>query len=89
MRDTAEPGLSRRERAILDFERGWWKEPGTKRRAIRARLGLSASRYYEVLDHLIDDPDALAHDPLLVRRLRRDRAERRRQRLLGSIGLQG
>jgi Protein of unknown function (DUF3263) len=89
MRDTAEPGLSRRERAILEFERGWWRETGTKRRAIRARLGLSASRYYEVLDHLIDDPDALSHDPLLVRRLRRDRAARRRQRFEGPMGLQG
>jgi Protein of unknown function (DUF3263) len=89
MRDTAEPGLSRRERAILEFERGWWREAGTKRRAIRARLGLSASRYYEVLDHLIDDPDALSYDPLLVRRLRRDRAARRRQRFEGPMGLQG
>jgi hypothetical protein len=89
MRETAVPGLSRRERAILDLERGWWREAGTKRRAIRARLGLSPSRYYEVLDHLIDDPDALALDPLLVRRLRRDRAERRRQRFEGHMGLRG
>jgi hypothetical protein len=89
MRDTAEPGLSRRERAILEFERGWWREAGTKRRAVRSRLGMSASRYYEVLDHLIDDRDALSHDPLLVRRLRRDRAARRRQRLEGPMGVRG
>jgi Protein of unknown function (DUF3263) len=81
-------GLARRERAILDFERAWWKESGPKNRAIRTRFGLSASRYYEVLDHLIDDPDALAHDPLLVKRLRRNRAARRRQRFEGSLGLQ-
>jgi hypothetical protein len=89
MRDTAEPGLSRREQAILEFERGWWKEAGTKRRAIRASLSMSASRYYEVLDHLIDEPDALAHDPLLVRRLRRKRTARRRQRFEGPMGLRG
>jgi hypothetical protein len=89
MRDAAKPGLVGRERAILDFERGWWKEPGPKRGAIRARLGMSASRYYEVLDRLIDDPDALAHDPMLVRRLRRNRAARRRQRFESPLGLQG
>jgi Protein of unknown function (DUF3263) len=89
MRDTAEPGLSRRERAMLDFERGWWREPGTKGGAIRARFGLSPSRYYEVLDNLIDDPDALSHDPLLVKRLRRNRAARRRQRFEGPMGLRG
>jgi hypothetical protein len=89
MPETAEPGLSRRELAILDFERGWWKEPGSKCRAIRARLGLSASRYYEVLDRLIDDPHALAFDPMLTRRLRRRRLARRRQRFEGPLGLQG
>ena len=81
-------GLAHRERAILDFERTWWKEFGPKHRAIRARFGLSASRYYEVLDYLMDDPDALAHDPMLVKRLRRNRAARRRQRFEGSLGLQ-
>lgn len=89
MREAAEPGLAGRDRAILDFERGWWKEPGPKRGAIRARFGLSPSRYYEVLDGLIDDSDALAHDPLLVRRLRRSRADRRRQRFEGPLGLEG
>jgi Protein of unknown function (DUF3263) len=82
-------GLAHRELAILDFERSWWKEPGPKHRAIRARLGLSVSRYYEVLDRLIDDPDALAHDPMLVKRLQRNRAARRRQRFEGPLGLQG
>ena len=80
--------LTQRDLDILDFERTWWKEFGPKHRAIRARFGLSASRYYEVLDLLIDDPDALAHDPMLVRRLRRNRAARRRQRFEGSLGLQ-
>jgi hypothetical protein len=81
-------GLALRERAILEFERTWWLDPGPKHRSIRARLGLSASRYYVVLDRLIDDPDALAHDPLLVKRLRRNRAVRRRQRFEGPLGLQ-
>jgi uncharacterized protein DUF3263 len=80
--------LAHRERAILEFERTWWKGPRPKHRAIRARFGLSASRYYEVLDRLIDEPDALAHDPMLVKRLRRNRAARRRQRFEGPLGLQ-
>lgn len=72
--------LTDRDRAILDFERGWWRERGPKEHAIRARLGLSAARYYAILNDLLDDPDALAHDPLSVRRLRRRRDGRRRSR---------
>ncbi len=76
-------GLSERERAILDFERGWWTEPGPKEDAIRARLGLSSTRYYQLLATLIESADADAYDPLVVRRLRRGRYERRRARLEG------
>ncbi|MDE0803379.1 MAG: DUF3263 domain-containing protein [Acidimicrobiales bacterium] len=75
--------LSDDDREILDFERSWWLEPGAKSVAIRRDLGLSASTYYRRLGVLIDDRDALAADPLLVRRLRRDRAERRRTRHTG------
>jgi hypothetical protein len=74
------PPLDERSRAILDFERSWWSQPESKERAIRARLGLSAARYYQLLSTLIDSPEALRHDPLLVRRLRRLRAARRRAR---------
>lgn len=75
--------LTDRERAILDFERSWWTEPGPKDTAIRERFELSGTRYYQLLAELIDDPDALAYDPLLVRRLRRVRERRRRARLEG------
>lgn len=75
--------LTPRERDILDFERSWWTEPGPKADSIRERFELSAARYYEILGRLVDDGDALAYDPLLVRRLRRMRDERRRIRFEG------
>lgn len=78
--------LDERSRAILDFERSWWKVPGRKERAIRERFGLSAARYYQLLNQLIDSPDALRHDPMLVKRLQRLRAERRRQRFERNLG---
>jgi hypothetical protein len=72
--------LPAREREILAFERQWWRYAGAKEAAIRERFGLSATRYYQVLNALVDRPEALAADPLLVRRLRRMRATRQRQR---------
>ena len=73
-------GLSEREREILAFERQWWKYAGAKETAIRDLFGMSATRYYQVLNALVDRPDALALDPLLVRRLRRLRLARQRTR---------
>ena len=75
--------LSDRDRAILDFERTWWTVPGTKGAAIRERLGLSATAYYKLLGVLIDSADALVYDPLVVRRLRLRRDQRRRERYEG------
>jgi len=75
--------LTDRDRAILDFERSWWVEPGPKDAAIRERFELSGTRYYQLLTELIDDPEALDYDPLLVRRLRRVRERRRRARVEG------
>lgn len=75
--------LTDADREILDFECSWWQRTGPKASAIRAELGMSASAYYKRLGSLIDDPAALEADPLLVRRLRRDRAERRRTRHAG------
>ena len=72
--------LGDRERSILDFERSWWQTPGPKERAIRAQFGLSTTRYYQILNDLLDEPDAVAYDPLVVRRLRRLRDRRRRVR---------
>jgi hypothetical protein len=75
--------LTDRDRAILDFERSWWTEAGPKDTAIRERFELSGTRYYQLLNELLDDPDAYEHDPLLVRRLRRQRDRRRRARIEG------
>src|SRR5918911_502847 len=69
-------GLCRRDREILAFERQWWKYAGAKEQAIRELFGMSATRYYQVLNALIDRPEALAVDPLLVKRLRRLRDTR-------------
>ncbi|MGH2740035.1 MAG: DUF3263 domain-containing protein [Actinomycetota bacterium] len=83
-----EAQLDGRSREILDFERTWWRLAGPKERNIRSRLSLSAARYYRLLDLIIDRQEALRFDPLLVKRLRRRRAARRRQRLGGSLGLE-
>ena len=74
------PGLSRREHEMLTFERQWWRQAGAKETAIRDRFGVPPTRYYQVLNALVDRPDALAADPLLVRRLRRVRRARARTR---------
>jgi hypothetical protein len=69
-------GLSRREHEMLTFERHWWRQAT----AIRDRFGVPPTRYYQVLNALVDRPEALAVDPLLVRRLRRLRRARARTR---------
>jgi hypothetical protein len=73
-------GLSHHETEILAFERSWWSVGGAKESAIRERFELSAADYYRLLGELIDRPEALERDPLLVRRLRRQRLSRRRER---------
>jgi hypothetical protein len=73
-------GLTRREHEMLTFERQWWRRAGAKETAIRDRFGVPPTRYYQVLNALVDRPDALAADPLLVKRLRRLRTARQRQR---------
>ena len=67
--------LSADDRALLAFECAWWTKPGLKTDRIRTELGISSSTYYKRLNELIDSPEALAFDPLLVRRLRRRRAQ--------------
>ena len=78
--------LSALERSVLDFERGWWLERGAeaKRVAIRRCLEISPTTYWTTLERLLDVPAALAYDPLLVRRLRRRRDERRRARFVSE-----
>ena len=75
--------LTDQAKAILDLERDSWVDGGSKQAAIRDRLGISATRYYQLLGGVIDEPAALHYDPLLVRRLRRTRLERRRGRIGG------
>ena len=58
-------GLSRREYDILSFERQWWKYAGAKEEAIKELFSMSATRYYQVLNALVDRPEALAADPVL------------------------
>jgi hypothetical protein len=79
-------GLSRREHDMLAFERQWWRRPGAKETAIRDQFGVPPTRYYQVLNALVDRSDALAADPLLVRRLRRLRSARQRQRSSSDAG---
>ena len=83
----AAPGLSDKEREILAFERQWWKYAGAKEQAIKDLFDLSATRYYQVLNALIDRPEALVHDPMLVKRLRRLRTTRQRTRSARRLGL--
>ena len=86
--ETGGDGLSRRDREILAFERQWWKYAGAKEQAIRELFDMSATRYYQVLNGLIDTPEALAADPMLVKRLRRLRASRQRQRSARRLGIE-
>ena len=79
--------LTAREREILAFERQWWKYAGAKEHAVRELFDMSGTRYYQLLNALIDRPEALAAVPLLVRRLRRLRASRQRQRQARRLGV--
>ena len=81
-------GLTRREHDILAFERQWWKFAGSKEEAIRELFSMSATRYYQVLNALVDRPEALAADPMLVKRLRRLRASRQKARAARRLGFE-
>jgi hypothetical protein len=80
--------LSERDREIIAFERQWWKYAGAKEQAIRELFDMSATRYYQVLNALIDNPAALEADPMLIKRLNRLRATRQRARSARRLGAQ-
>jgi len=80
--------LDERSREILDFEREWWKHAGPKAKVIRERFGISAARYHQLLNRIVDRPEALKYDPMLIRRLRRLREARRRKRYARRLGLE-
>lgn len=63
--------LTEQQQTILDLERQWWAMPGNKESAIRDQLGLSAVRYYQLLQRLVWSDTALVYDPVTVNRLRR------------------
>lgn len=79
--------LSDLEREILAFERQWWKYAGAKEQAVRELFDLSGTRYYQMLNALIDRPEALSFDPMLVKRLRRMRQTRQRARSARRQGM--
>jgi hypothetical protein len=79
--------LTERERGLLDFESSWWTFDEAKDTLIRAKFGCSLDDYYQELNRLVDVPAALAHDPLVVRRLVRLRDRRRRARLEGPAAV--
>ena len=91
IREHADTGLeldlSERDQQVLAFERQWWKYAGAKEQAVRELFDMSATRYYQVLNALIDSPAALAHDPMLVKRLRRLRVSRQRARSARRLGV--
>jgi len=71
---------------MLDFERTWWKHAGVKEQAIKERFEMSATRYYQILNDLLEKPEAMDHDPILVKRLKRLRVYRQRQRVARLLG---
>jgi len=87
MTEESSPAFGDRERKILEFERYWWKYAGAKERAIRDQFEVSATRYYQLLNEIIDLPKALEYDPILVKRLQRLRAFRQRQRTARRLGI--
>lgn len=78
--------LSERDQRMLALERQWWKYAGAKEQAVRELFDLSATHYYQILNALIDTEEALAHDPMLVKRLRRLRTSRQRARTARRLG---
>ncbi|GAA1263410.1 DUF3263 domain-containing protein [Saccharothrix xinjiangensis] len=81
-------GLNDREREILAFERQWWKYAGAKEQAIKELFDMSATRYYQLLNALIEKEEALAADPMLIKRLRRSRSGRQRARAAKRLGVE-
>lgn len=80
--------LTERERGILAFERQWWKRSGSKENAVRELFEMSVSRYYQVLNAIVDKPEAYRADPMLIKRLRKVRGSRQRARAARRLGIE-
>jgi hypothetical protein len=68
--------LTEQDIRILAFERSWWRLAGAKERDILEVFDVPVTRYYQLLNELIDRPEAVEFDPVLVTRLRRQRSRR-------------
>lgn len=75
-RAQARAALDPRVQLMLDLERHWWKFDSDKEAAVRSQLGISLVDFQRSINQLLDDPAVLAADPVLVRRLQRQRATR-------------
>ncbi|HEU5471718.1 MAG TPA: DUF3263 domain-containing protein [Actinophytocola sp.] len=80
--------LTDRDRRILAFERQWWAHAGAKEKAIRDEFEVSPTRYYQLLNELLEKRAALEADPMLVKRLRRLRTGRQRARAAKRLGIE-
>ena len=89
MPDKAVGVISERHQAMLEFERSWWNHDEPRDAVIRSRFQCSVDEYYAELNDLLDEPEAMDHDPLVVRRLQRRRLRRRRERLETGTDVQG
>ena len=76
--------LSERHAAMIDFERSWWNNSRPRDQVIRARFQCSPEEYHAELTAVLDDPAAMDHDPLVVRRLKRLRLRARKARIDAS-----
>ena len=78
--------LTKRDIEVLDFERSWWKHAGVKEQAIKERFDMSATRYYQLLNELLENAEAMDQDPILIKRLKRLRSYRQKQRVARLLG---
>jgi hypothetical protein len=76
--------LPERHAAMLDFERSWWSNDEPRDQVIRARFQCSPDEYHAELTTVLDDPAAMDHDPLVVRRMKRLRLRARKLRHDGA-----
>jgi hypothetical protein len=81
--------ISERHQAMLEFEKSWWASDEPRESVIRARFQCSVDEYHAELSALLEQPEAMQHDPLVVRRLQRQRVRRRRERLGTGTDAQG
>lgn len=62
--------LNEQDRAALDIEARSWRYAAHKEQAVTA-VGTTATRHYQRIRRLLDDPEAMAYAPMTVHRLRR------------------